>query len=83
MIVTPLCITPLPVIIHVPLRMFVMVEGNSNSFGECVVRPKARFKVQVETEFEGTRIYTIKYRCCYLQYHNCEASFEVVIKFDC
>ena len=61
MIVTPLCITPLPVIIHVPLRMFVMVEGNSNSFGECVVRPRARFKVQVETEFEGARIYTIKF----------------------
>ena len=39
MTVVPLCITPLPVIIHVPDRMFVIVDGKSREVGACVVTP--------------------------------------------
>ena len=39
MTVVPLCMTPLPVIIHVPDRMFVIVDGNSRVSGEWVVTP--------------------------------------------
>ena len=39
MTVVPLCITPLPVIIHVPDRMLVIVDGNSRVRGEWVVTP--------------------------------------------
>ena len=34
-----MCMTPLPVIIHVPERRFVIVDGKSRSCGECVVTP--------------------------------------------
>lgn len=37
--VVPLCITPVPVIIHVPDLMLVIVEGKSRSFGEWRVTP--------------------------------------------
>ncbi len=37
--VVPLCITPFPVIIQVPYRRFVIVDGKSSSNGECVVTP--------------------------------------------
>ena len=39
MTVVPLCITPFPVIIHVPDRIFVIVDGNSRVRGEWVVTP--------------------------------------------